>query len=151
MATPGRSVSGTHRWARALYTSVTGNAQAFGFSITVTVTFQVVSSAAGSPTSGQMMLFALAAVAAFSGINLALATVVNVDASKRETSRVVLVATATDFAAVGAGIASAMGWVLVVGGWAIWAVAPFSAGIVYVVVQAIELYVGRRGEDRGRQ
>ena len=143
-----RRVSAARTWGRALYTSVTGNAQAFGFSITVTVTFQVVSSAEGPPSSWQMMLFALATVAAFSVLNVLLAAVIDPDAVKQESARVVLVATATDFLAVGAGIAVAMGWVRVVDGWAAWVLAPFSAGVVYVVVQAVELYVGRKEEAR---
>ncbi len=133
---------------RGLYTSVSGNARAFGFSVTVTVTFQVVSSAVGKPSTAQLMAFAAASVAAFSLLNVALAATVDVDRSKSEPTRVVLLATATDFMAVGAGVAAAMGLVRLVDGWWAWVVAPFAATLIYVVVQALELIAGRH-EDEG--
>ncbi len=144
----GPPMSRTRSWARGLYTSVSGNAQAFGFSITVTVTFQVVSSAAGHPSTAQMMAFAAASVAAFSLLNVALAVTLDVDRSESEPTRVVLLATATDFLAVGAGVAAASGLVKLVDGWWAWVTAPFAATLVYVVVQALELVAGRH-EDEG--
>jgi hypothetical protein len=127
---------------RSLNTSVTGNAQAFGFSVTVTVTFGVVSSVVGSPSLGQMMAFALAAVAAFSLLNVALTVLLKPRSSDRETRQVVLIATATDFLSVAAGVAAAMGISHLLGGWAAWLLAPFCAGVLYVLVQAVELAAG---------
>jgi hypothetical protein len=49
------------QWLRGLNTAVSGNAQAFGFSITITATYGVVSSAQGSASLPEIFGFALAA------------------------------------------------------------------------------------------
>lgn len=140
----------SHLFVRALNGSVSGNSQAFGFSITITVTYGVLSSANGDPALPEVFGFALSAVAAFSLLNLIVATVL----LKREPAgepprRVVLVATATDFFAVGAGIAAAVGIREVTSGWGAWVLAPFCAGLTYVLIQAVELYVGQRPTEAG--
>lgn len=130
---------------RGLSLSVSGNAQAFGFSITVTVTFGVISSAQGSPSLPELMGFALSAVAAFSLLNLLVARLLRVEPSDTdsEATRVLLLATATDFLAVGGGVGAAVGVRYAVGGWGAWVLAPFCAGVVYVLVQSVELAVGQ--------
>lgn len=139
-------------WARAalrgLDSSVTGNAQAFGFSITVTVTFGVASTVDSSPSLPELMGFALSAVTAFSLLNL-LVTHLRDDPSDSTPARALLLGTATDFLAVGAGVGAAIGIRYLVDGWALWLLAPFCAGVVYVLVQSVELAVGRRetGEE----
>ncbi|HZD65563.1 MAG TPA: hypothetical protein VE152_05665 [Acidimicrobiales bacterium] len=125
---------------RGLTGAVTGNAQAFGFSITVTVTYGILS-AARSPSLAETVGFALSAVAAFSLLNLLVSRLVRLDRPIQGT-RAVLIGTATDFLAVGAGVAVAIGVRLGVGGWGSWVLAPFGSGLVYVVVQSLELTLG---------
>lgn len=137
-------------YLRGLETAVGGNAQAFGFSITVTVTFGVISSSQGAPSQAELLGFALSAVAAFSGLNLLVAHLLGGKRPPAEPSRVVLIATATDILAVGAGVAAAIGTSAVVTGWGAWALAPFCSGLVYVLVQSIELTVGLR-RSRARE
>lgn len=132
---------------RGLNASVTGNAQAFGFSITVTVTYGVASAAEGNPTLPELMGFALSAVAAFSLLNLIVAHLVKADGSTTETTRALLIGTATDFLAVGAAVGAAMGVARAVHGWGSWVLAPLCAGIIYVLVQSVELAVGLARED----
>ena len=132
---------------RGLNTSVGGNSQAFGFSITITVTFGLISSAEGHATLAELFGFAMSAVGAFSLLNLAVAHMLK-DRDPTSARRVVLVATATDFLAVGAGLAAVVGIGFAVSGWAAWVLAPFCAGLVYVLVQSVELSVG---QDRDHQ
>ena len=134
--------------ARALNTTATGNAQAFGFSITITITFGIVSSLAGEPSVPQVVGFGLAAVAAFSALNVLTAMLMRSGAGGAEPKAVILLATATDFLAVGAGAMAAVviSWALA--GWAAWLLAPFCAGVVYILVQSIELVVGESSADR---
>jgi hypothetical protein len=132
---------------RGLNTSVSGNAEAFGFSVTITVTYGVLNAGAGQPTLPESFGFAFSAVAAFSLLNLVVAGLLLNRAPQGEPRRVVLVATATDFLAVGAGIGAAAGLRVLVGGWGLWAVAPFCAGLAYVLVQALELSVGQGGRQ----
>lgn len=138
--------SKSHHFLRGLNTSVSGNSEAFGFSITITVTYGV-ASAGGKPSLPELFGFALCAVAAFSLLNLIVAGAVLKRQPEGEPRRVVLVATATDFLAVGAGIASAVGIRQIVAGWGAWLLAPFCAGLVYVLVQALELSVGQEGDE----
>ena len=137
-------------FVHGLNAAVAGNAQAFGFSITITVTYGVVGSGqAGKPSLAELMGFALSAVASFALLNLLVAELIGRAARGSEPTRVVLVATATDFLAVGCGVAAAIGIREVVGGWGTWVLAPLCAALVYVLVQAVELAVGLREARRG--
>lgn len=141
-----------HHFLRALNTSVSGNSQAFGFSITITAAFGALSSIGGSPTLPELFGFGLSGVAAFSLLNLIVAGLILDQQGEGEPRRVVLIATATDFLAVGAGIGSAVGVAEAVPGWGGWVLAPFCAGVAYVLIQAVELWSSRQGKQRiGRQ
>lgn len=131
---------------RGLSASVTGNAQAFGFSITITVTFGVVETAEGQPTRLDLLGFAMAAVAAFSILNLVVFLLLHGGSDSDTPPRALLIGTATDFLAVAAAIGAAICATLLVHGWEAWALAPFLAGLLYVLVQSIELAVGRDHE-----
>ncbi len=145
------SDSASRSWASSLLrgfnASVTNNAPAFGFSITVTVTYGVVSAHAPAPTSFELLGFALAAVAAFALLNLAVVATVSARDFETEPARVLLVATATDFLAVGGGVGVAMVIVRTLNGWAPWVLAPLGAGITYILIQSIEIAVGDRRAD----
>lgn len=133
--------------AEGLHASARGNAQAFGYSITVTVTFGVVAFAEPEHRPVQLLVFALAAVLAFSLLNVVVALGLRRMERTRPGERALLIGTATDILAVGAAVGVAMGLSAVVRGTALWALAPFVAGVVYVLVQAIELAVGREEID----
>lgn len=125
---------------------MTGNAQAFGFSITITVTYGVVSASQASPSQLELVGFGLSAVAAFSLLNITVSRLLGRSLPGTGT-RAMLVGTATDFLAVGAAIAAAIGVSDGVDGWGAWMLAPFCTGIVYVLVQALELTGGESEED----
>lgn len=132
---------------RGLSSSVTGNAQAFGFSITITVTFGIVDAAEGHPTRLDLLGFALAAVAAISVLNVLVFLLIDHDRHADALQRALLIGTATDFLAVAAAVGVAIGATGLVHGWAAWLLAPFLAGLVYVLVQSLELAVGRAAAD----
>jgi hypothetical protein len=127
--------------------AASGNAHAFGFSILITVTYGVVSNASAAPTPGDLFGFALSGVAAFSLLNVVVAALTRGFTLAPPSERRTLIATATDFLAVGAGVGAAYGVTLILGGWAAWLLAPFAAGLIYVLVQALELGVGREFKD----
>lgn len=132
------------RLIRGLNASVSDNAQAFGFSITITVSFGVVSVIHPGPSLPDLVGFALAAVAAFSLLNLVVARLVRSDVDVNASTRAMLIGTATDFVAVAAAVGAAIGISEGVHGWIVWELAPFGAALLYVFVQAIELAVGQR-------
>lgn len=129
-----------------LRTAVSGNAQSFGFSIMITVTFGVVSAAYGQPSLPELFGFALTAVAAFSVLNVLVALLLRGEEDDEPPSKVLLVATATDFLAVGAGVGAAVGIRFLIADTAAWLLAPFCATAVYVLVQSVELTVGEQEE-----
>lgn len=137
----------TRQWVRGLHASVSGNAQAFGYSITVTVTYGVVSSVHHNPGRFELIGFAMAAVAAFSALNLLMARFSTNRGVEPDTERAVLIGTATDFGAVGASVGVAIGLTYLIGGWVIWVLAPFVSAIAYVLVQSVELAIGQKEAD----
>ena len=135
------------RFKQGLATSVSGNAQAFGFSVTITVSFGVVDLLHPSPRLFDLFLFAIAAVAAFSILNVLVVLLLRGGEQNSEGSRATLVGTATDFLAVGAAVGAAIGVSELLGSTASWVLVPFLAGAVYVMVQSVELAVGREQSD----
>lgn len=135
------------RLIRGLDASVSGNAQAFGFSITITVSFGVVSAVHPRPSMPQLVGFALSAVAAFSLLNLVVARLVRDRPDVTGSTRALLIGTATDFLAVAAAVGVAIGVSELLSAWVAWTLAPFLAGLLYVLVQAVELTVGQREAD----
>lgn len=135
--------SWTQLYLHGLGASVWGNAQAFGFSVLITVSYGIVSSARGSPGPWQSAGFALSAVVAFSVLNMLVAWLKNVEIDEREGKLVLLVATATDFMAVGAGVGVALAATAWIPGWLPWIVVPFLVGVTYCIVQALEIAVTR--------
>ena len=129
---------------RGLHESATGNAQAFGFSITITVTFGVCSADQPSASTPELMIFAVSGVAAFSLLNLLVAHLVKTRSDRATSNRVVLIATATDFLAVAAAVGCAIGVRYLAAGLTRWSLAPLAAGLAYVLVQSIELAIGQQ-------
>lgn len=131
------------RFLHGLNISVTGNAQAFGYSITITAVYGAVAASQGTPSGFEILGFALLGVGGFSALNLVVALLLRNSPPPTEKSRVLLLATATDFLAVGVAVGSA----IVIGSlghsWFVWLVAPLVASVLYVLVQAIEISVGR--------
>lgn len=140
-------VSRRRQLARGLNASVHGNAQAFGFSITVTVSFGVVSLLEPKPGVLDLFLFAMAGVLAFSLLNVLVVLRLRTGEKTEPGDRAVLIGTATDFVAVGAAVGSAIGIGTLVHGTLAWILTPFVGGAVYVLVQSVELAVGREQAD----
>ncbi|RBY95402.1 hypothetical protein DQ237_15215 [Blastococcus sp. TF02-8] len=130
-------------------TAVTGNAQAFGFSTTITATFGAISLDEGSLSLIELLAFAVSAIAAFSLLNLLVARLGD-EGSNAISSRTLLIGTATDFLSVGAGLGVAIGLGQLLDGWLPWALGAFGASLVYVLVQAVEMTLGREREQNSR-
>jgi hypothetical protein len=122
----------------ALSTSVSSNATAFGFSITITVGFGVVQTLEGSPTLFELMLFGIAAATAVGLLEAAVTRGFRrrVGAAPPEVS---MMGTALNFASVAAGVGAAIGIGEVIDGTAVWPIASFTTAAVYVLVEAVEV------------
>lgn len=141
----------TRRYLTGLESAVSGNAQAFGYSILITVTYGVVSAAYGNPSRLELLGFALAAVASLSLLNLVIAVLNRQFPAKPTSTRIVLIATATDFLAVGLGVGAAVGVTSELGGWPVWPVAPAVAGLLYVLIQGLEFALGRASSEDAQE
>ncbi len=145
------------RWSRrylaGLDFAASGNAQAFGFSILITLTFGAVATGHGTPGDGELFGFAMAAVAAFSALNLFATWLSTRRPDPPTPKQVILVSTATDFLAVGGGLGAAVGVAAAFAGWPAWVLAPAAASVVYALVQALEFALGQAGSeaDAGEQ
>lgn len=144
---PGRQSSRSRALLCGFNVAVSGNARAFGFSITITATYGVVAAAQGNPSLPELFGFALAAVSSFSVLNLIVVALLLHERPPHETDRVILIATATDFLAVGSGLAGAVGIRYLLTGWGTWVAAPFTAAVLYVLVQTLELAAGLRADE----
>ncbi|MGI8456645.1 MAG: hypothetical protein ACR2LI_00825 [Propionibacteriaceae bacterium] len=136
------------RIEQGLNSSVHGNAQAFGFSITITVTFGVVSRLQPQPQLIDLFGFAMAAVVAFSLLNVVVVLRLRHHDRGETNERGTLLGTATDFLAVGTAIGAAIGLEKLVHGIWAWLLCPFVAAMAYVLVQTVELAFGRQHEQQ---
>lgn len=139
----GDKVSKKRHYLQGLKVATSGNAQAFGFSILITVSYGIAAAATPAPSFTEQIAFAIAAVAAFSFLNLLVAYLARGEPGDLHNKRILLVAAATDFVAVGAGVCVAFGVSRVAAGLAAWTLIPFCAGLTYLLVQAIELALAR--------
>jgi len=130
---------------RGMRTSVRNNSAAYGYSVTITATFGVLSSLDAAPDVPDVFLFLGGAAGAF--------TIVELIASKgfeitdqSEPEEVVLIAASFDVFSISAAVAAAslVGWL--VDGWPAWLVGAFAATIVYLFVLGLEMAVAERAE-----
>jgi hypothetical protein len=134
----------------AISTSTRGNATAFGFSITITATFGALQSIEGTPSIGQILLFAVASALAV-GV---LEAVVSRGFRRRAgvvPAEVRMLGTALNFVSVGVGVGAGVGVAsLVTGTWA-WPLAATGATLLFLAGESAGTLVAegiqkRRGD-----
>jgi hypothetical protein len=127
--------------------TVMHNASAYGYSILITAAFAVLSSARGSPSTGEVFLAITGASGAFVCVEMA-ATRFFRDRRLTDSPEATLLGSATHFFAIGAGTGAAalVGWRLP--GTFAWIAGPFLATVSYLIVEAIELTGASRKEER---
>jgi hypothetical protein len=141
----------THRRvATAISTSTLGNATAFGFSITITGSFGVAQSLIGSPTVGQVLLFAVAAALVVGVLEGA------VTRGFRERvgavpPEVAMLGTAQNFISVALGIGAAAGAAKVIGSGAGWPACGAVGTVAFLLAESSETLLAevmqkRRGD-----
>lgn len=126
-----------------MQTAVVDNSTAFGFSITITGSFGLLTTYEGSSSVGEVFAFALAAALAF-GVLQAAATKGFAHRPDIFGRKTVMLGTALDILSVGLGLGGAALAGVVLSGFAAWPVGGFLAGLFYVGAEAIELAVAAR-------
>lgn len=129
-------------YARGLGMSARNNALAYGYSVTATASFGVLSATDGPVRVGRIFLFLLGAGLAFAAIN---ALVTRGFRRRVEREPPVVVALATSFSVVSSsaavGLAALLAWGI--GGWAAWLLDALLPTWVYLGLSALEIALAR--------
>ena len=135
------------RYRRGLTTSAINNASAFGFSVMITSAFGMLSHFKGTPTTSEVFLFALAAVAGVSIID----AVASGGFRRRphiHPSEVVMLGTAANLISVAIALAFVYGTGRLLPEPYAWAIAPMLAATIYVLVEGAELAIAENVQQR---
>jgi hypothetical protein len=136
--------------ATAVSTSTFGNATAFGFSITITGSFGVLQTVAGSPTVAQVLLFAVSS-ALVVGLLEGAVTRGFRDRVGAVPPEVAMLGTAQNFISVGLGIGAAAGLASLIGGGGAWPAGGAVGTLVFLLAESAETLLAewiqkRRGD-----
>lgn len=131
----------------AVRTTLSNNGAAYGYSLLITASFGLLQTQVGSPTVGQIFLFGVGAVVAFTLLEAA-STDLFRDRVRQDPPEVQAFGAAIGFAS----IFCAMGAVVAVGtllhkGVA-WAVGSFAATSVFLLLAGLETALARQAEER---
>ena len=128
-------------YARGVRTALRNNASAYGFSITVTVSYGLVSSAQNAITASKTISFGVGAAVGF-----VLFGAIFVAATSRgslpESRQALTISGGVDMLAVGAAIAAAYGLSQVPGFWA-WPLTGAGAVACYLLVSGLDVLIAR--------
>ncbi len=132
---------------RGLHTSVVDNSTAFGFSITITCSFGVLSNTEGSPSIGAILAFGLAAAATFTLLH-ALASDLFRHRPQSAPRQVVILGTALNFLSVGLGVGAAVLVGLLVAPAAAWPLGSVAAASAFIFSESLEMLLAEQVERR---
>jgi drug/metabolite transporter (DMT)-like permease len=132
----------TEDYLRGLGLSTRNNALAYGYSVTATASFAVLTRTDQPAGIGRIFLFVAGAGLAFAGVN---AIVTRGFRARVETEPPVVLALATSLSAVsisaGVGAATLLG--ILLGGWLAWLLAAVLSTWVYLFTAALEIATAR--------
>jgi hypothetical protein len=139
----GGADTGVSTIVRGMRSTVGRESTTFGFSILVTVTFGLLQAMEGSPDAPRIFLYAVGAVMSFTLLEGILSGGFRRPMPQHPT-RTLALGTSLNVVSVLVGMAAA----LLLAEWmshiALWALAPFVAGIGYLVTESIEAAVAER-------
>ena len=147
--TDGRSPQ--RRYRRGLHASVRNNASAYGFSVTITASFGLLTSVLGTPTALKIFAFAGGAVAAFALVEFVVSGGYRRNL-ENEPPNVKDVGSSVSVLSVGLAMAGAYVVGRVLGGFAAWPVGSFVATAIYLFLFGVELgFIERLSHGRGEK
>ncbi len=128
---------------RGLRSTVGRESTTFGFSILVTVTFGLLQTVEGPPDVTRIFLFAAGAVMSFTLLEGVMSRGFRRPMPQHGT-HVQAVGTALNLFSVLAGLGSAWLLAAVVSHASVWALAPFLAGLMYLLMESLETTLAER-------
>lgn len=129
--------------SRALAGAIRGNSTAFGFSITITVSFGIMQRLEGSGSLLDLLLFGLAAALAVSMITGAVTRGFRYRI-KPLVSEVSMLGTAQDFLSIAAAVGAVAATGELLDGLPAWLAAGFVSATTFVLVESVEFMVAER-------
>jgi hypothetical protein len=126
------------------------NGQAYGFSVSITAGFAIMSAEQGAPTASSVALFALGAVAAFS-LMQGVASVGFRHPLESEPTTVTALAVSLSFLSVGSAVGVAWAVAVLAEGALAWPLGGFVLSTVYGVCAGLELVFAELVQKRSRR
>ncbi|WP_454084123.1 hypothetical protein [Georgenia sp. Marseille-Q6866] len=128
---------------RGLRSTVGRESTTFGFSILVTVSFGMLQATEGTPDAGMLFLFATGAVLSFTLLEAVLSRGFRRPMPQHR-SHVLAVGTSLNIVSVLGGLGATWLAGTLMSHSAVWALAPFLAGVVYLLLESLETALGER-------
>ena len=128
---------------RASRSTIGGESTAFGFSIMITATFGAIQVGQGSPTYGQLMLFAVCASLTFAVLEGVASRGYREPLPEYE-SFVQTPGTALNVLSVTAAVGAAIGLASAIHSGVAWAICPAAAALVYLAAETLEQMAAER-------
>lgn len=128
---------------RGLRSTVGRESTTFGFSILVTVSFGMLQVTEGSPDVGTIFLFATGAVLSFTLLEAVLSRGFRRPMPQHR-SNVLALGTSLNLVSVLGGLGATWLAGTLLSHPAVWALAPFLAGVVYLLLESLETALGER-------
>ena len=139
--------SAARGYLHGLRASVGNNASAYGFSVTITASFGLLTSALGTPTAPEIFAFAGGAVAAFAVVEMVVSRGFT-QGLEDEPSSVKELGSSISILSVGMAIACAYATGRLVGGFVAWPLGSFVATAAYLFLFGVELSLAHRIQRR---
>ena len=133
-------------YVRGLRSAAHNNASAYGYSVTITATFGILSVVAAPTTVLEIFAFAGGAVAAYALVDGVASGGFRHGPRDEEPSEVTALGSSVSFVSVGAALAIALVEAQLVGGWVAWPLGAFSATVAYLLLLALEIGLAERAK-----
>jgi hypothetical protein len=133
-------------YVRGLRSAAHNNASAYGYSVTITATFGILSVVAASTTVLEIFAFAGGAVLAYALVDGVASGGFRHGPRDEEPSEVTALGSSVSFASVGVALLVALVEAQLVGGWVAWPVGAFSATVAYLLLLALEIGLAERAK-----
>ena len=126
-------------YVRGLRSAARNNASAYGYSVTITATFGMLSVVTGTTTVLEIFAFAGGAVLAYALVDGVASGGFKHGPRDEEPIEVTALGSSISFVSVGVALAVALVEARLVGGWPAWPLGAFSATVAYLLLLALEI------------
>ena len=126
-------------YVRGLRSAARNNASAYGYSVTITATFGILSLVTGTTTVLEIFAFAGGAVLAYALVDAVASGGFRHGPRDEEPSEVTALGSSVSFVSVGAALLVTLVAAQLVGDWPAWPLGAFSATVIYLLLLALEI------------